>query len=127
MLKEKATKSEERALYKKRRKEIKIKNTKRAIVCSMIIMQQCDRARFGDRYDELDRVSDLGRDEFPQADNHAFDVLAMEENRLIDKHTRTKNKFNSDNNSKIINGAIFSQVGNTSEDKKNQSVKNNNG
>ena len=90
------------------------------MVCSMLIMQQSDRARFGKRYEELDRASDLGRDEFLRADNHAFDVLAMEENRLIDKHTRTKNKFNSDNNSKIINGAIFSQVagGNTNDDKK---------
>ena len=51
----------------------------------------------------------------------------MEENRLIDRHTKYKGKFNSEGNSKIASGAIFSQVGNTSEEKKNQSVKNNNG
>ena len=95
------------------------------MVRSMIIMQQCDKVRFGEGYDELDRAADLGRDEFPQSENHAFDVINMEENRLIDRHTKYKDKLYSEGTSKIANGAIFSQVGNTSEEKKNQSVKNN--
>ena len=74
----------------------------------------------------MDRAADLGRDEFPRSENHAYDVINMEENRLIDRHTKHKGKFNNEGTSKLTSGAIFSQVGNMSAEKKNQSVKNNN-
>ena len=106
IIEEKAQKREEKELYKKKRNKIKTKNPKKAMVRSMIIMQQCDKARFGERYDELDRVADLGRDEFPRSENHAYDVINMEENRLIDRHTKYMGKFTSENNSKITNGAL---------------------
>ena len=107
---EKDKKKVEREKSKDKRKVMKIKKKKKEMVRSMIIMQQADRMRYGDRYDELDRATDLGRDEFPTTVYEAVDILTMEENRLIEQHNRTQTRFNSGGGGRGTNGASFAQI-----------------
>ena len=58
-------------------------------------MQQADCMRYGDRFDELDRATDLGRDEFPRTVHKAVDLLSMADNRLIEQHNLCQNGFSN--------------------------------
>ena len=40
----------------------------------MILMKQADCMRYGERYDDMDRAIDLGRDDFTRTFNGAVDV-----------------------------------------------------
>ena len=74
-------------------------------------MHQADCMRYGDQFDELDRATDLVRDEFPRAIHEVVDSLSMEENRLIEKHNRSQNCFsNSYGDGQVLNDSTFAQV-----------------
>eukprot|EP00957_Ditylum_brightwellii_P026023 1967624-Ditylum_brightwellii.AAC.1 len=46
---------------------------------AMLFLQNADKARYGKKYDEIDKASELGRDEFPITLTAAFNVLVMKE------------------------------------------------
>ena len=90
---------------------IKEKKMKKEVVWSMIIIQQAYHMRYGDQFDELDRVTDLGQDEFSRTVHEALDLLSMVENRLIEEHNRSQNCFsNGYVAGRGLKGSTFTQV-----------------
>ena len=63
-------------------------------VLAMLFMQNADKARYGRKYDEIDEASELGRDEFPKTLTQAFDILVMQEHRVIERHNRVRQNEN---------------------------------
>ena len=89
--------------------------------------------RYGNRYDELDRATDIGRDEFPKTFHEAVDFLSMEGNRLIEQQNRSQNWFNNGGiNGCGTNGVVFAQAragpgGGNDIEQRTQGVRNENG
>eukprot|EP00957_Ditylum_brightwellii_P045784 3473167-Ditylum_brightwellii.AAC.1 len=46
---------------------------------AMLFLQNADKARYGKKYDEIDKASELGRGEFPITLTVAFDVAVVVE------------------------------------------------
>ena len=89
---------------KKGLQDMKDKRMEQAIV-AMLLMQQADRIRYGRRYGELDRSMDLGRDEFPVNITGAFDILTLEEHRVLEQSNRQQS-------GNVRPSYIFAQQGN---------------
>ena len=90
---------------KEKRMEVKTKRVKRDLVQSMVLLQLADRMRFGDRYNELDAATDVGRDEFPRTYHEAVDLMSMTDQRHIDNLNRNQGRSGRGG------GASFAQTG----------------
>ena len=61
-------------------------------VLAMLLLQQADRIRYGRRYTELDRNVDVGRDDFPTTVTSAFNILTLEERRVLEQNNRQQGR-----------------------------------
>eukprot|EP00957_Ditylum_brightwellii_P199375 15197159-Ditylum_brightwellii.AAC.1 len=73
-------------------------------VMVMLFLQNADKARYGQKYDEIDEASELGRDEFPITLTAAFDMLVMKEHRIIVAHHRTNRYRNGKHGLSFVQG-----------------------
>eukprot|EP00957_Ditylum_brightwellii_P056879 4312128-Ditylum_brightwellii.AAC.1 len=55
----------------------------------ILFLQNADKARYGKKYDEIDKASELVRDEFPITLTAAFNVLVMKEHWVIEAHQQS--------------------------------------
>ena len=95
---------------------LKVKRDKQVkeSVLAMMFMQNADKARYGRKYDEIDEASELGQDEFPKTLTQPFDILVMQEHRVIERHQRVKQFDNR-------RGVTFVQGGGRSANGENSS------
>eukprot|EP00957_Ditylum_brightwellii_P103305 7872843-Ditylum_brightwellii.AAC.1 len=71
---------------------------------AMLFLQNADKTRYGQKYDEIDEASELSRDEFPIMLTAAFDMLVMKEHCIIEAHHRTNRYHNGKHGLSFVQG-----------------------
>eukprot|EP00957_Ditylum_brightwellii_P033277 2521143-Ditylum_brightwellii.AAC.1 len=96
----------EEAKVDEKKKDIKQARDKslKERVMAMLFLQNVDKARYGKKYDEIDKTSELGRDEFPITLTAAFDVLVMNKRWVIEAHQQSNRYCNGQNGISFVQG-----------------------
>eukprot|EP00957_Ditylum_brightwellii_P054962 4165445-Ditylum_brightwellii.AAC.1 len=72
---------------------------------AMLFLQNADKARYEKKYDEIDKASELGRDEFPITLTASFDVLVMKEHWVIEAHQQLNRYHDGWNGISFVQGS----------------------
>eukprot|EP00957_Ditylum_brightwellii_P046844 3555613-Ditylum_brightwellii.AAC.1 len=73
-------------------------------VMAMLFLQNADKARYGQKYHEIDEASELGRDEFPITLTAVFDMLVIKEHCIITAHHKTNMYRNGKHGLSFVQG-----------------------
>eukprot|EP00957_Ditylum_brightwellii_P024565 1855239-Ditylum_brightwellii.AAC.1 len=71
---------------------------------AMLFLQNTDKAHYGKKCDDIDKASELGRDEFPITLTAAFDMLVMKEHQVIEAHQQSNQYHDGQNGVSFIQG-----------------------